>query len=475
MKSLNFARYAFITAAVGLFATSSDAAWTYTETNTLNNINQTCIPKELYSGKVGVGYITDDNWTFHAFRSIDANDRDIYVDASRWEEIKEEKTAPINFSEINEGFKVVYFVGVKESSSLIKKYATELVAPECSNLAGGNSFVGSEVLTNVTLCATEAVLFRNDRLFQACTNLVSFTPNKIAGTSLRIEMFNGCSSLEGEFEFPECTSFANKNVFNGCAKLGGIKAENAISVGQSSFAGCASLSNIVLSSSVESVGNYAFNGCSRITTEFVQGLLNKDLKQLGNSITDRKGCFVNCAGLTGSLVWNLPNLITNAVPDDCFNGCSSLERVEFKTPVSVIGAGAFKNIKSGAEIFLHETPVETYGSYAFATEAAPFPKVYIKGNNDTWLDRMYSDSKNHLIKIEQFNDGSWVSKNRDDVTWGRNIKNMIMKDTSMCSEVDGKVVVNDKKVLAFVMSETKAGCWVLRAPLEKKGFRFILR
>ena len=122
---------------------------------------------------------------------------------------------------------------------------------------------------------------------------------------------------------------------------------------------------------------------------------------------------MNCTGLTGSLVWNLPNLITNAVPDDCFNGCSSLERVEFKTPVSVIGAGAFRNIKSGAEIFLHETPVETYGSYAFATAAAPFPKVYIKGNNDTWLDRMYSDSKNHLIKIEQFNDGSWVSKKQE--------------------------------------------------------------
>ena len=466
MKALNFARYAFITAAVGLFATSSDAAWTYTETNTLNNINLTCIPRELYNGKVGVGYITDDNWTFHAFRSIEKNDRDIYVDASRWEEIKEEKTAPINFSEINEGFKVVYFKGVKENSSLIKKYATELVAPECSNLAGENSFVGSEVLTNVTLCATEAVLFWNDRLFQSCTKLVSFTPNKIAGTSLRTEMFNGCSSLEGEFEFPECTSFA-RNVFNGCSKLGGIKAENAISVGQSSFQGCSSLSNIVLSSFVESIGNYAFKGCSKITTEFVHGILHKGLKRLGNSATDRHGCFQNCTGLTGSLVWNLPNLITNAVPDYCFSGCASLERVEIKSPVSVIGNGAFNNLKPGAEIFLHNTPAESYGTFAIATVEAPFPKVYInKDYSDAWLDCMYVAGQNHLMKKNEFSDTSWVSKNGKKYT---DIKVIMNKDSTMCNEM----VVDNRNVLAFLMSDNKAGCWILKKP--ETGFKVIVR
>ena len=50
-----------------------------------------------------------------------------------------------------------------------------------------------------------------------------------------------------------------------------------------------------------------------------------------------------------------------------------------------------------------------------------------------------------------------------------------MKDTSMYHKDADDIIVNDKKVLAFVMSDTNAGCWVLRAPLEKKGFRFILR
>ena len=473
MKSLNYVRYAFITAAACMFATSSDAAWTYTETNTLNNINQTCIPKELYNGKVGVGYITDGNWTFHAFRSIEKNDRDIYVDASRWEEIKEEKAAPIDFSVINEGYKVVYFLGVKANTSLIKKYATELVAPECSNLAGENSFVGSEVLTNVTLCATEAVLFRNDRLFQSCTKLVSFTPKKIAGTSLRTEMFEGCSSLEGEFEFPECTSFA-KEVFNGCAKLGGIKAENAISVGQSSFQGCSSLSNIVLSSSVESIGNYAFKGCSKITTEFVQGILHKGLKQLGNSATDRHGCFVDCTGLTGSIVWNLPNLITNAVPNSCFSGCTSLERVEIKSPVSVIGSSAFFNLKKGAEVYLPNEPISVYESHAVATSDAPFPRVYIGGDINSQLAKMYA-FVNNLIKKEEFNDTTWKSvlPNQGSVTRDKIVNDKMLKDETMCSKVGDKVVVKDKNVVAFIMGNTNNGCWILKKPEE--GFKVIVR
>lgn len=464
----------FIATTISVFvALSSLADWTYTETNTLNNINQTCIPKELYNGKVGVGYITDGNWTFHAFRSIDKNDRDIYVDASRWEEIKEEKAAPIDFSVINEGYKVVYFLGVKANTSLIKKYATELVAPECSNLAGENSFVGSEVLTNVTLCATEAVLFRNDRLFQSCTKLVSFTPKKIAGDLLRTEMFEGCSSLEGEFEFPECTSF-NKEVFNGCAKLGGIKAENANTVGQSSFQGCSSLSNIVLSSSVEYIGNYAFKGCSKITTEFVQGILHKGLKRLGNSATDRHGCFVDCTGLIGSIVWNLPNLITNAVPNSCFSGCTSLERVEIKSPVSVIGTSAFANLKKGAEVYLPNEPISVYEAHAVATGDAPFPRVYIGGDINSQLAKMYA-FVNNLIKKEEFNDTTWKSvlPNQSSVTRDKIVNDKMLKDETMCSEVDGKVVVKDKNVVAFIMGNTNNGCWILKKPEE--GFKVIVR
>ena len=359
---------------------------------------------------------------------------------------------------------------MRNTSSFLVLYTTEFIAPHCTNLSGQEIFYpGSKAnttLTKIQLREDVAVTLGSDRMFCNCTYLTSFTPNKIAGTSLRTEMFNGCSSLEGEFEFPECTSFA-RNVFNGCAKLGGIKAENAISVGQSSFQGCSSLSNIVFSSFVASIGNYAFNGCTKITTEFVQGLLHKGLKQLGNKADDSKGCFNNCTGLTGSLVWNCPNV--TVIPQECFSGCSSLERVEIKSYVSEIQLKAFFNLKESAEIYLPEIPVEVYAAHAIARSSAPFPRVYLSGDIQIWLEKMYENASNHLIKKEEFGDTSWVSKNRDDVKWGRNIGTMVKSDTTMYE--DGKV--KDRNVVAFIMGNTNNGCWILKKP--KGGFKVIIR
>ena len=283
-------------------------------------------------------------------------------------------------------------------------------------------------------------------------------------------MFLNCSNLEGRFEIegtPGVNGGTTIGAFSGCAKLGEIKLEKVDTFSQSAFSGCTSLSNIVYDTPIAYIGNYAFLNCTKITTEFVQGLLHKGLKRLGNKADDRKGCFMNCTGLTGSLVWNLPNLITNAVPDDCFSGCTSLERVEIKSPVSVIGVKAFNNLKPGAEIFLHNTPAESYGNFAIATVEAPFPKVYInKDYSDAWLDCMYVAGQNHLMKKNEFTDTSWVSKNGKKYT---DIKVIMNKDSTMCNEM----VVDNRNVLAFLMSDNKAGCWILKKPEE--GFKVIVR
>ena len=460
MKSLNFARYAFISVAVGLFATSSDAAWIYTETDTVVN-------------GVSKGSITDGVWTFYAERAKGATD-ELTVDASKGMSIDPAQPAKIDFSEVAGGYKVVKFVGVKNTQSALVLYTTEFIAPHCTNLSGEGIFYrGTEnnkpiyntTLTKIQLREDVAVTLGSDRMFCNCTCLTSFTPKKIAGTFLRTDMFLGCSALEGEFEFSECTEFRG-SAFNGCSKIGGIKAENAVSIGQSSFAGCSSLSNIVLSSAVATVGSSAFSGCSKITTEFVQGILNKGLTQLGN-LSSPNSCFKNCSGLTGTLVWNCPNL--TVIPKECFSGCSSLERVEIKSYVSEIQTSAFFNLKGGAEIYLYKMPVETYVAASIASAEAPFPRVYISGDMEVWLEKMYGDTKNHLIRKSEFGDTSWVSKHRDDVTWGKNMGVKVKSDTTMYE--DGKV--KDRNVVAFIMGNTNNGCWILKKP--ETGFKVIVR
>lgn len=476
MKTLNFVRYAFITAAVGLFATSSDAAWTYTETEVVNG--------------TGRGSITDGVWTFYAERA--KNSKNLSVKANQGSSTATEPCV-IDFTTIGGGeidgvegeYKVVSFhqfssqhgeyQSANRGSMLYSKrgLVSKFIAPCCTQISGEGCFKGCTNLIEVSL--GESVKIGSGRAFENCTSLRTFNTRDIDGDNkhgMPIATFMNCSSLEGTLNFSECVSFA-QDVFNGCAKLGGIKAENAISVGQSSFAGCSSLSNIVLSSSVKSVGNSAFQGCSKITTEFVQGILHKGLEQLGNSATNRKYCFQNCTGLTGSLVWNLPNLITNAVPDYCFSGCTSLERVEIKSPVSVIGPSAFFNLKKGAEVYLPNEPISVYESHAVASDGVPFPRVYIGGDINSHLAKMYALA-NNLIKKEEFNDTTWKSvlSGQSTATWSA-INKKMLNDETMCSKVDGKVVVKDRNVVAFIMGNTNYGCWILKKP--ETGFKIIVR
>ena len=114
-------------------------------------------------------------------------------------------------------------------------------------------------------------------------------------------------------------------------------------------------------------------------------------------------------------------------------------------------------------------PVETYGAASIASAVAPFPRVYIPGDMEVWLEKMYENASNHLIKKEEFGDTSWVSKHRNDVTWGKNMGNKVKSDTTMYE--DGKV--KDKNVVAFIMGYTNNGCWILKKPEE--GFKVIVR
>lgn len=482
MKALNFARYAFITAAVGLFATSSDAAWTYTETNTVAN-------------GVSHGYLTDNVWTFYASRAKNSTD-ELTVDALKGMSINPAQPAKIDFSEIENGYKVVKFVGVRNTQSPLVLYTTEFIAPDCVNLSGQEIFYrGTEnnkpiyntTLTKIQLREDVAVTLGNDRMFCNCTYLTSFTPKKIANKTLNTDMFSGCSALEGEFEFSECTQF-NGGVFNGCSQIGGIKAEKAVIIEQSAFRNCSNLSNIVLSAAVEKISNYAFAGCSQITTEFVQGLLHKGLKQLGNSATDRKGCFQNCTGLTGSLVWNLPNLITNAVPNDCFSDCTSLERVEIKSKNLVdIGSGAFQGINAGGEVVMPKNVIKgSFGARVVwpnntAAYSVPYPKIRLTGDVDAWLEKIKVN--HYMIKKADFENIGWDQTSISGVTKPTYsaLLTAMGKDTTMCEITQdagkSKVRVLDNQVVAFIYRQTGSermnGCWILKKP--ETGFKVIVR
>lgn len=463
-------------AAVALVSSihSASASWTYTETNGTEAV-------VVDTSKAGKGSLTDGVWTFYTTRA--KGTKNLTVDASKGGvAIATESPASIDFTDIEGGYKLVSFTGWRNNASPLVKYATEFIAPDCTTLSGEDTFNNNLNLTNVKLCTEGAVSLKSNRTFQNCRNLASFAPRKISSNP-GSQLFMNCVSLDGSFEFPDATEMPG--TFTGCTMLGGIKAEKVTSIGQSTFASCVNLSNIVLSSSVEYISNYAFDGCKKISTEFVQGLLNKGLKRLGNNATtaDRIGCFKDCTGLTGTLVWDLPDLLTNAVPASCFQGCSSLERVEIKTAGSIVDIGndAFAGLKPGAEIVLPAEPAKGfYGRCAVSGANVPYPKVYLNGAVDEWLEKMRAN--NFVITRADFENTEWSQYQEGwkwTVKWDE-MRDRMVKDESMCVKGDdGVPVVLDKLVVAFVYYRSSSvpgrGCWVLKVPESRKGLSIVVR
>lgn len=469
MKHSRLLKYAMLLSAFGLLPALSHGAgggWKYED-----------------------GKLTDGVWSFPATLK---NGTNLEVDAKKGTSSATELCV-IDFTQIEGGYKVTKF---GQFSSQHGKYPdndkgtqlypyrgliTEFIAPDCTAISGEACFKNCTNLTKVVLAEGVGI---QGRTFEGCKSLVELEPRKFAG--IANDAFLGCSSLKGKIENTAIgtddkpASFGS-NAFSGCSSLEEVVAENVKIIGEKVFNGCTSLTNIVLSPQIRTINKWAFDGCAKLTTENVQRILHKGLVQLGGTNgKDLKGGFTNCKGLTGTLVWEFAGLSTNVVPENCFQGCDSLERVDFKTPVTEFRAAAFYNLKPGAEFHMTVEAPKVFASRATMTTTAPYPKVYLKGNSPAWLEVMNKNAYENIILKDAFNNESKYITGSE-IGWST-IRALMKKDTDMCSydETENKITVNKRGVLGFLMYKqtssgktTQAGCWILKEP--KEGFSVIVR
>ena len=101
------------------------------------------------------------------------------------------------------------------------------------------------------------------------------------------------------------------------------------SIGRYAFSGCSGLTSLNLPDGITSIGDYAFSGCSGLTS------LN-----LPASITDiGDGAFQWCSGLTSL---NLPAGITS-IGSSAFSGCSGLTSLNLPDGITTIGSNTFSS------------------------------------------------------------------------------------------------------------------------------------
>ena len=137
--------------------------------------------------------------------------------------------------------------------------------------------------------------------------------------------------------------------FNGCTALTSITIpESTTTVG--GFKGCTSLSSVTLGSNVTNLAADTFSGCTALTGITIPGGVS------GVS----QCCFSNCTGLTSvTLEDGMSTIDSNA-----FYGCSSLTAITIPQSVKAINGSAFESCTSLTGVTFNTTAV-SIGDHAF--------------------------------------------------------------------------------------------------------------
>lgn len=229
---------------------------------------------------------------------------------------------------------------------------------------GNYVFMMCARLTSVTI--PNNITHIGQAAFQACNGLTSATiPNSV--TSIGDLAFGGCWSLTNVVIPDSVTNIGNR-AFSSCTYMSAIRADalnpfyssvdgvlfnksktiliqcpggkagsyaipNSVTgIGDSSFEGCLSLTNVNVPSSVVSIGNLAFFRCTSLTSVKIP----ESVTSIGSS------GFESCWILTSVII---PNSVTS-IGDLAFHSCGSLTDIIIPKSVTRIGNRTFENCAS---------------------------------------------------------------------------------------------------------------------------------
>ena len=146
------------------------------------------------------------------------------------------------------------------------------------------------------------------------------------------------------------TSIGNY-AFSGCTSLTSITIPSSVtSIEGIAFNGCTSLTSVTIPSSVTSIGSSAFRNCTSLTSVTIP-----------SSVTSIESvAFYGCTGLT---TITIPSSVTS-IESYAFYGCTGLTSVTIPSSVTTIGDDAFFGCTSLTSVTIPSS-VTSIGRYAF--------------------------------------------------------------------------------------------------------------
>ena len=183
---------------------------------------------------------------------------------------------------------------------------------------------------------------------------------------------------------PSSVTSLGNYCFSGCSGLTSITILSSVtSLGDGCFSDCSGLTSITIPNTVTSLGDYCFSGCSGLTSITIPS----SVTSLGRC------CFSGCSGIKAITI---PSTVT-LLGDGCFSYCSSLTSITIPSSVTSLDSFCFSGC-SGLISITIPSSVTSLGWHCFE-DCQNLETVYFKGK---YCKSNYADLKiptTSIIKV----------------------------------------------------------------------------